>query len=238
MNATSETTDDQPPGEDPGASVDEGPGCLPAFLAIGALLLMFMFVACGFGAWYIYQQRTELAVRTLEGYVIPELEQSGLEPDERGQAIASIRGVIEQAREGKLEDWQASGIMERLNRMPLLEWGDLETVEALIANSDQFTAAEKTEAIKQFSRLRRAAELEEVTAVDFAGDVLDGVYGDTDASGRARINRQATTEQLRQAVTEAQRVADRVGVPDQLFDVSLNELLDKQIELGKSEGGF
>jgi hypothetical protein len=218
---------------------DAGPGCLPGLLAAGALLLMAMFICCGVSTWYLYQQRTELAVRTLRGSVIPEMEQSNLAPEEKRAVIESLQQVIQLAEAGELEDWQASGIMERLNRAPLFEWGDLQTVEALIEQRESLDAETKAEARLQFSRLRRAAELGKVTAVDFARDILEHVYRDSDNQReRPKLQRDASDEDLRLVIAEAERAANRAGVDDEEFQVTLADLVRGEIAAGLEEGGL
>lgn len=157
------------------SQADEGPGCFPAFMAIGALLMMAMFIGCGFATWYIFQQRTELAMRTLKGDVIPTVQESGMNPEEKAQIVEILQQVVTEGEAGKLENWQSSGIMERLIRSPVLQWGDLELLEATILANDQFSPEEKSNATRQIGRLRRAVELGEAGAVD-VNDVLTPVH--------------------------------------------------------------
>lgn len=221
----------------PSSEPDEGPGCLPAVLAVLALLLMVGFIFCGVSTWYLFQQRTELARRALEGSVIPEIEQSGLEPEEKRAVIQVLQGVVEEAAAGQLENWQASGVMERLHRSPILQWGDLQIVEALIANSNEFTADEKQDAQLQFSRLRRAAELTRIISDDFS-DVLRPVHTQPDPAQRPVVNRGASKEQLADVVHRAKLVADRSEIPQQQFDVSLAEMIQREVNQGKQVGGL
>jgi len=237
--ADSPTTEvDSPAGPPSAPADDEGPGCLPGIMAATALAMMLFFIFCGISTWYLFQQRTELAIRTLTGDVIPALQQSNLPPEEKAEVVQILEGVVSEAQAGQLEDWQASGIMERLNRSPILEWGDLSAVEAMIAASDAFTDEEQAEAEKQLSRLRKAVDQGEATAVDFSRDVLDPVLIDEDPSQRPRLDRQATAAQLRKVVEEAKVVADRARIADASFDVKLSDIIRREVEAGKTVGGF
>ena len=229
------TQSDTLPVREPDA--DEGPGCLPGILAAGALILILLFVICGVSTWWLFQQRTELAVRSLRGSVIPELQQSGLAPDEKHEVIAQLRQVIEQAEAGQLEDWQASGIMERLNRTPLLQWGDLAALQALIEQSDAFTDAEREQAVRQFSRLRRAAQLRRAGSVEMH-NVLEPVLTGNAPEERPRLNRDAPADAMGEAVERAKRIADREDIPDQTFDVSLAEIVREDVQQGLTTGGL
>lgn len=221
-----------PFGEDP------GPGCLPAILAAGALVLMFAFITCGVSTWYLFQQRTVLAVRTLKSSVIPELEQSGLKPTEKQAVLEILRGVIDDGEQGKLENWQASGIMERLKRFPLLQWGDLEIVEAMVVASADFSEEEKKRARREFSRLRRAAEGSKVMDTDFSDRVLAPVLDMSDPRRRPTVVPQPTTSQLRDVVERAKILADQCEIPEVLEEVSLPAIIRREVEAGKQIGGL
>jgi hypothetical protein len=225
-----------PPG-DVANPKDEGPGCLPAILAGGAIVLMVLFVLCGFSTWYLFQQRTTMAIRTLEGDVIPTVQQSGLRPDEKAKVVALLTDIVDQGKQGNLENWQSSAIMERLIRAPLFQWGDLDVLEATIDQSSAFTPDEKSDAAKQLSRLRRAVELNKAGAVD-VNDVLLPVLGPEQPGQLPKFDRGSSPDSLRDAVLRAKLVADRAGVPDESFDVSLATILRREIEAGKSVGGL
>lgn len=221
----------------PSGEADEGPGCFPAFMAIGALLLMAMFISCGFATWYIFQQRTELAMRTLRGDVIPTVRESGMRPEEKAEVISVLEQVVADGESGRLEDWQSSGIMERLIKAPLMQWGDLEMLEALILAHDQFSAEEKAVASRQFSRLKRAVELGEAGAVD-VNDVLSPVLEDSRPDMLPKLDRKSSVEELRDAVQRAKLIADRSKIPDQDFEVSIAKIIRREVEQGKTVGGF
>jgi hypothetical protein len=216
---------------------DEGPGCLPAFMAVGALLLIGLFITCGIATWYIFQKRTELAIRTLEGDVIPTLQESGLQPSEKAAVLEILQEVVEDGKAGRLENWQSSGIMERLIRAPLLQWGDLETLEALVLNHEEFSQDEKADASKQLGRLRRSIELGEAGAVD-VNDVLAPIFKPAPATELPKVDRNANAKDLRDCVLRAKLIADRGNVPDASFQVDLAKIIRREVEAGKSVGGL
>lgn len=216
---------------------DEGPGCFPAFMAIGALLLMAMFIGCGFATWYIFQQRTELAMRTLKGDVIPTVQESGMAPEEKAEVVEILQQVVTEGEAGKLENWQSSAIMERLIRSPVLQWGDLELLEATVLASEAFSDEEKLDATKQIGRLRRAVELGEAGAVD-VNDVLAPVHKANQGNELPRFDRNAKTAELKDTINRAKMIADRGNVPDQAFEVDFAKILRREVEAGKSIGGL
>ncbi len=221
---------------DKGDVDQEGPGCLPAFLAFGAIIMIILFISCGLSSWWLWQQRTEIAIKTLQGTVIPELEQSSLDPAEKKAVIELIQGVVRDGEAGKLEDWQAAGIMERLSRSPLLQWGDLVGLESMILASEGFSDEEKQQATRQISRLKRASELGTADSEDLY-DCLHPVLLEDQSQPIARLNRKATVEQMRDVVLRCKLVAEREAIPEQTFEVDLTNIIRRQIEAGKSQGG-
>jgi hypothetical protein len=47
-----------------------------------------------------------------------------------------------------------------------------------------------------------------------------------------------TQNQVEEVVLRAKLVADREKIPDETFDVPIESILRREIELGASEGGF
>lgn len=238
MNA-SDVEADHDRGIDRGAkeAVDEGPGCFPAVIAASALLLMLFFIGCGISTWVLFQKRTELAIRTLRSDVIPEVQQSSLPPEEKASIVQMLEQVVEDGGSGELENWQSSGIMERLVRSPILEWGNLMAVEAIIENSKSLSEEERQQAKRQFSRLKRAVELNEASAVEIH-DVLMPVLTEAKPGERRKLQRSIDAEQLREVIHRAEMIADRGRIPDEDFEVRLSEIIRREIEAGREIGGL
>ncbi len=213
----------------------QGPGWMPAILAATLLMGMAGFIFCGVSTWFLFQKRGELAVRTIRGSYIPAIEQSRLSPTEKKLLVKQLESFSVGVERGDYENWQASGVMQRLQRLPVLQWGELAAVESFL---EQHGGESKEESLKQLSRLRRAAELDKATSFDFE-DVLSPVHESADNSqGRQLV--QPLTEAAVQAVADrAKLVADRSEVPDQVFtDIPLDAIVKHQIEAGVAEGGF
>lgn len=209
-------------------------GCLPAILAATLLMGIVCFVVFGFSAWLIFQKRGDLASRTLRATLIPQLEQSRLEPDEKQQVIGQLNDLADDLDAGLYENWQAGGIMQRLIDTPLIRWGDLVAVESWILK--QWPEDRGAEARKQITRFFRAVELEKAGARDIH-DVLAPVAGPPNAMGFVGLNPQLTDPQVEDVVQRAKLVADRAQIPDQTYEaVSLARVVRRQIEIGGREG--
>ena len=87
---------DSTPGGDskPQSSTPEQqePGCMPIVVACTLLMGIVSFVFCGVTTWVLFQKRTEVAIRTLVGYVdvIDSFVQENFGDDERNDALKQI----------------------------------------------------------------------------------------------------------------------------------------------------
>lgn len=212
----------------------QGPGCLPAVVAATLLMGIVFFVGFGIAAWVIFQKRGDLAVRTLRGTIIPELEQSRLDPEEKRLVVEELRSLADDIEQGAYENWQAGGIMQRLITSPMMRWGDLVAVQSWAEKN--LPTQEQQEARKQITRFFRAAELGRVVARDIH-DVLAPVSTREDAAGFVQLRSDLREEDVRDVIQRAKLVADRAQVPEQTFeDVSLSQFIRRQIEIGRREG--
>ncbi|KAA1258409.1 hypothetical protein LF1_09280 [Rubripirellula obstinata] len=220
-------------------AIDNGPGCMPAVMAATVLMGIMMFIFCAFSTWVLYQKRTELAMRTLTDAYLPELEQSLLEPESKTAVMEAVEELAADMERGKLEDWQSAGVMQRLQRLPVLQWGDLQAVESLIEKSG--TEEQQASAKLQFDRLRLAVANGRATSFDFV-EVLSPVQkkDPTVASG-FRLIQPLDLELSLGVIKRAELVADREKIssnPDEVTAVSIESILRAEIQEGISEGSY
>lgn len=219
----------QPAAADLEASSDQGPGCLPAILAATALMGIVGFVTCGFSTWFLFQHRGEFAVRTLRTSVIPQIEQGRLAPETKVAVIEQLDQFASDVERGKYDNAAVAAVMSNLVKLPLSGWGDLQAIEALLVSRDD--GPDRDEALKQFSRLKRALELRKANAIDF-DSVLEParVADDSSPTGR-RLKEPLADEEIAEVSNRARLVADRAQVPDQAFDgIRLQVLIQREIE--------
>ncbi|QDT06348.1 hypothetical protein K227x_47570 [Rubripirellula lacrimiformis] len=232
-------SDDQPVSDvSPGVTdSDEGPGWLPAIMAGTVLFGIIGFVMCGFTTWLLFQKRTEFAVRTLNAAYLPEIEQSLLSPEEKADVLDQVSKLAKGMERGKFENWQSAGILQRLQRTPVIAWGELQAIESFAQkNADPDHAAEIS---KQLSRLRKSVADGNGTSFDFE-DVLKPVYvADSSSPSGHRLKQPLDMASIGEVVTLAKLVADREKVPDQTFpDVRIGAIVRDQIQSGTIDGGF
>jgi hypothetical protein len=208
---------------------------MPGILAATALMGVLGFVFCGFMAWLIFSKQDELAIRSLEGSFIPAVEQSLLEPEEKKQMIVQLEDFVDELKRGQLEGWQVTGVMQRLSRLPILQWGQIRAVERFVdANPDAFAE----DASLQFDRLRRGVERNDITAIDFRHILSPVLQGET-AEPEPPLIEPLEIDPVQEVVQRARIVADR-SVPEALpkSDVSIDTIVRRQIEAGLEQGSF
>ena len=222
---------------EPGASGEpREPSCLPGILAGTLIMMMVGFITCGFLTWLIWQERGVMAGRTLEG-LAREVGQSRIEPLERAQVVRRLERASKAMSAPNFDPADASAVMTRLVRLPILQWGQLQAVEAMIA--DRLPDDEAADARRQIDRLKASMEQLQATSADLR-DVLTPVsVADPAAASAVRMVDRPTDEQLRGVAQRASLVADRVGVADDAAPtLSLSQLIDREIKAAATDGGF
>ncbi len=209
---------------------------MPAILAATALMGIVGFVVCAFSTWLLFQKRTELAVRTLRGTYIAEIEQSLLDPRTKKAVLTEVESLAEDLEAGKYENWQAAGIMQRLQRLPVIQWGEIQAIEAFLKKESPDGA--DVDSLRQLSRVKRAVELGNVTSFDFQ-DVLGPVrQADESPRGYSLLQPLEQTK-VDDVIHRARLLADRAEVPDELFeDVKIDAIVRREIERGAREGTY
>ncbi len=217
-----------------GVADTEGAGCLPAVLAATVLMGIVFFIAFAFSAWLIFQKRGDLAARTIRATIIPELEQSRLDPEEKASVVKELTQLADDIEAEMYENWQAGGIMQRLINMPMMRWGDMEAVAAW---ADKNLAEDQREnASKQISRFFRAVELDRAVARDIH-EILAPVATPENAGGFVQLRSDLNEQDVAEVVLRCKLVADRAEIPDMTFDsVSLTHIVRRQIEAGGRDG--
>jgi len=206
---------------------------MPAVLAASALMGIVGFVFCAFSTWMLFQQRVELAVRTLQGAYVEEIEQSLLDPETKRQIVEEIETLTADLQRGKYEDWQAAGIMQNLQRLPLLQWGELQAVETFVRESD---FEDREEYLRHYSQLKRAVEMRLATAMEL-DDVLQPVRIEDPSRPRGyRLRRPLTEAAVAEVAHRSRLVAKRESIPNESFEeVDFAKIVQEAIEQGASE---
>ncbi len=211
----------------------QGPGCMPAIIALAALTGIVIFITCAVMTWVIFQKRTELAIRTLEGAYLPQVEQSLLDPESKQEVIREVNDLLTKMKSGRFEDWQSAGIMQSLQKLPVFQWGEIQALEAAIneAPETSFSKEEKSESLKQISRLKRAVELNKVFSFDFE-TLLDPIRIPSPTTpGSFVLKRPLDDEEIREVIRRAKSLSDRSEIADQFHEgIDISEIFAEQVQ--------
>jgi len=215
---------------------EQGPGWLPALMAGSVILGIAGFICCGVSTWVLFQKRTEMAVRTLRGAYITELEQSYLEPKTKRAVIDEVEALIAGMEAGDYENWQSAAIMQRLQRLPVVQWGDLQAIELFINKNE---GPDQEEQLREISRLQQAVANGSATSFDFQ-DVLEPVQrANTESSSGFSLIQPLSSEQVSEVCLRAKLVADRANIANRTFPkVDLAQIVQREISQATTVGGF
>lgn len=193
---------------------------------------MVFFITCGVTTWVLFGKRTEFAIRTLEG-VVPEVEQSRMQPDDKKAVIEQLRSLTGRMRDTDYSPQKASSVMQRIVRIPLVQWGELDAIEAFATSSGDDSFAE--EATRHLSRVRYALKTSKVTVIDI-NDILSPVTEPAQSlSGHALVT-PLQMDAVRDMIQRADLLADRAEIDDVPFpDILLADILAAEIAAGESE---
>lgn len=211
------------------------PGCMPAVVAGTLIMGMVAAILCGVTTWVLFQKRAEIAVRTLEGFV-PVIEQSLLEPKDKSDVIDQFEALVKEMSAPDYPPATAAAVMQRVVRLPIPHWGELDAVEAYVKKN--FEGVQQDRALTDLSRLRRAVQQNKATVFDVV-DVLEPVAVIDDESGTRTIRSKLTDDDVEQVVERAGLLAARAEIEDKRFPpISMGNILRQEIKSAKTEGGY
>lgn len=212
------------------------PGCMPIVVACTLLMGIVSFVFCGVTTWVLFQKRTEVAIRTLVGYV-DVIEQSLLPPDEKKSVIAQLESTIKEMRADDYPQEKASAVMQRLVRLPIPQYGELDVIDSFV--KENLGDEERDDALKQISRLRRAIELGKATVIDVNDVLLPTTQVDTTHPLGRVLKQPLAAENIREVVQRAKLIGDREKLADQTSTRKpIDEILKRELKAAVDQGGF
>ncbi|MEM6979122.1 MAG: hypothetical protein AAF539_05590 [Planctomycetota bacterium] len=218
-------------------SADDQPvSCLPAMVAATLLMSMVAFILCAGSTYYLFQQRTAFAIRTLEGYR-EVIEQSYLTPEEKADVVKQIDEVQKRMQVDDFPPAKASAVMERLVRLPISQWGELVVIESVVDR--EYQGEVQTRAKWELRRLRTAIAQDNVTVVD-VNHVLEPVTQPDSASPLGRTLKQpVSVAGVGEVIERAGLIADRAKIQEEPAEPpSISQILKTQLQAADVQGGY
>ena len=204
---------------------------MPAIMAATVLMGIVGFVFCAVSTYVLFQRRTELATRTIRDAYLPELEQSQLDPATKKEVVQEVRQLALDLENGRYENWQSAGILQRLQRVPMLQWGRLTAVRAALAESlndlpddapddaPEPSGDELASADRLLNRLHHGISQDRFTSFDLQ-DVLEPVLvADANSPSAYSLIRPISIEAARSVFERVQLLVDGAEIEDKTYVV-------------------
>jgi hypothetical protein len=218
---------------------DEGPGWMPAILAGTVLMGIFGFIFCAFSTWVLFQRRTELATRTIQETYLPQLRESYLDPETRSEVVAIVEQLGADLEGGKYDNPQAAAILQRLQRLPVLQWGELQSIESFYVNQSDADDAKLAEFRRDIGRLHQGVKLGKVTSFDFHEILLPALVEQSDSPTGFALKEPMTAESAEEVFKRvALKVNDLKISEGESGPIQLQEIVAEAIRAGATEGGY
>jgi hypothetical protein len=211
-------------------------GWAPALVAMAMLLIGMMILGCVGITIYLFQNRGVLAARTLRGELVPAMEQSQLQPEDKKEVLRLLNEVIQKIESQQMDNDQVSGLMQRLLRLGPLEWSDCQAVQALIQQRS-WPEQEKADAIQSISRALRALESDKAMGQDLE-QMLASVQVPADNPYGRKLNLNPSDEALRDVATRAKSIGDAHQIPMKTFEIRFADMTRRAIENAIDQGAM
>lgn len=206
-------------------------GCL---IAVGVVLVLLVgggiFVATQWKGW---------AAAGITAMAEAMTQQSDLPQDQKDKVLASIKGVADDFKSGKITTEQLGKVMEEIASGPLLPVGIVAAAEEKYMKPSGLTPEEKAAGERTMQRFARALFEKKVGEAD-AQKVLEPISQgqlhfstngqQTSAQQNFRLKDKVNDAELRDFLARAKSKVDELHVPDEAFNVNVAEELDKAIQ--------
>ncbi len=200
-------------------SVSLIPACLVVLMFVGVVLS----VTCAAASYFLNQNQSLIAARSIREQLIPWVEQSPLEATDKSTIVDELNELTRQMDEGQLDDTQLRRLRFRLTDNPALMWGFVQAALGAIASSTELTELEKEQATRTCERLLRLVSEGKLTrsALEF---VLQSVtLAKSDRSGLV-VKENPSLEDLRQFIKRGGEQADGLKASLERFDKSPSQV--------------
>jgi hypothetical protein len=206
-------------------SVSLVPACLVVLMFVGVILS----VTCAAASYFINQNQSLIASRSIREQLIPWVEQSPLEATDKSTIIDELNEITRQIDEEQLDEAQLRRLRFRLTDNPALMWGYVQAALGAVAASTELTELEKEQASRTSERLLRLVSEGKLTrsALEF---VLQSVtLAKSDRSGLV-VKENPSTDDLRQFIKRGGEQADGLKASLEPFDKSPSQVFLMMID--------
>ena len=195
-----------------------GCGC-----AAGALLLVVVAI----GAWIAMNWKTVVADGAKQ-VAADAVAKSKLSADDKDRVLKRINQLADDFKGGKVSTEQLAKVMEQIAKSPLLPLGLLMAADEMYVKPSGLSDDDKEAGRRTLQRFARGAFEKSIPDSDLK-DVMK-LLTEKQPDGNDKLKERLTDVELQAFLKKAQEKADAANVPDEPFEVSIADELDKAID--------
>jgi hypothetical protein len=211
-------------------------GCL---IAVGIVLALLVG-----GGIFVAAQWKNLAAAGINAMAEAITQQSDLPQDQKDRIQASIKGVAEDFKAGKISTEQLGKVMEEIAASPLLPVGIVAAAEEKYVKPSGLSQEEKDAGKRTMERFARGLfekKIPEAEAQNVLEPISEGKFSITmsgqsrEANQEFRLKDKVNDAELREFLSRAKAKVDEKQIADEAYRVDIAEELEKAINkaLGK-----
>lgn len=202
-------------------------GCLG--VALVAVIATVIF------AWWLYSNAKSWGTDLARNAVVEQIEGSRIPDDQKTELVKEVDRLSQGFKDGRISMEKLGGVMENLTEGPLFFVLGVYFAQAEYIGPSDLSAEEKEAAERTLQRFSRGI-FEKLISEKETEKALDPLK-EFDEDGQWQLKDNPTSEELRDFLAAAQRLADDAGVPDEAFEVNVAEEFRKAIDdaLGEEE---
>lgn len=202
----------------------------PCIIGCLGVLVFFIILAIVVGYWVARNWRDVVATSAAD-IINQGIDSSNLPAQEKQELKAEVQRVTEAFREGHISLEQLVNILEAVSKSPLMSLIIVSSVEIQYLDKSGLSEDEKEAAKRTLQRYVRAVADNKIDQKE--ADTVMIHLADRKPDGRWEMRPAVSDDDLRAALAEAEKLADKAGIPEQPpeFDPSdeLKRILDEAL---------
>lgn len=214
------------------------PSLAPACGFFAIIIGVVLSIALIFAAWWLNREQSAMASRALQQQLIPWVEQSLLNANDKQSIIERLRELAADMEAKRLDERQLTRLSYRLDSAPVFQWGCIEELQRQARASNELTNEEKDSIDATCDRMLRSVR-EGKIAMQQISYIVQRVATAERLSGKLTPIENNTAADLREFGRRAETVCDTLEIskepldksPSQVFRLMVDEALNPPPDL-------
>jgi hypothetical protein len=196
--------------------------------AIGCSLAALLFVlAAGLATWYVARNLKSIATNMVSSQIKQAVQQSALPADQKQRIVARVDTLAADFKADQITGAQLGAVFEAITKGPLLHLGAVYLFEQSYLTPSGLSVEEKAAGRRALERFARGVYEAKIPR-EQVEQVTDPVM-ETNAQNEREFKKNATDEDVREALARAQTQADQADMPDESFTVNVADEFEQAV---------